>query len=104
MEIQLDPNIQVIAKFNSQQMQKVLVTPDDYRNLQKKLDDIALKNITGVTIKDEEINGSTGVLRIRTYHKNSDKDDSPAILFFHQGGLVIMDTKTDDYFCSLLAA
>ena len=66
----LDPNIQIIAKLNSQQMQKALVTPEDYRRAAKKLDDIALKNITGVTIKDEEINGSTGVLRIRTYHKN----------------------------------
>jgi len=99
----LDPNIQIIAKLNSQQMQKALVTPEDYRRAAKKLDDIALKNITGVTIKDEEINVSKGELKIRTYHKNFDKDDNPAILFFHQGGLVIMDTKTDDYFCSLLA-
>ena len=37
-----------------QQMQKVLVTPDDYRRAAKKLDDMALKNITGVTIKDED--------------------------------------------------
>jgi acetyl esterase len=28
----------------------------------------------------------------------------PAILFFHQGGMVIMDHLTDNHFCSLLAA
>ena len=99
----LDPNIQIIAKLNSQQIQKELLEPEDYRKAAKKLDEIALKNISGVTIKDEEINGSTGIMRIRTYYKNSNKEDAPAILFFHQGGLVIMDTKTDDYFCSLLA-
>lgn len=99
----LDPNIQIIARLNPQQKQKELVSPQDYRRAAKKLDEIALRNISGVTIRDEEINGSTGMMKIRTYQKNPNQENIPAILFFHQGGLVIMDTKTDDYFCSLLA-
>ena len=46
----LDPNIQIIAKLNSQQIQKELLEPEDYRKAAKKLDEIALKNISGVII------------------------------------------------------
>ena len=99
----LDPNIQIIAKLNLQKEQKKLVSTADYRRAAKKLDQIALKNIPSVSIKDEEIFGSTGRMKIRTYFKDKGQKNTPAILFFHQGGLVIMDTRTDDYFCSLLA-
>ena len=45
----LDPNIQIIARLNPQQKQKELVSPQDYRRAAKKLDEIALRNISGVT-------------------------------------------------------
>ena len=99
----LDPNMQIISNLNPKEKQKKLNSPEDYRRAAKNLDKIALPNISGVIVKDEEINGSTGRMKIRTYQKDDIEKDSPAILFFHQGGLVIMDNKTDDYFCSLLA-
>ena len=99
----LDPNMQIIAKLSLQEQKKILVSPEELRTATKKLDQIAIKNISSVTIKDDEIEGSTGKMKIRTYQKDIYQENAPAILFFHQGGLVIMDTKTDDYFCSLLA-
>ena len=99
----LDPNMQIITKLISEEQQKILVSTEELRRATKKLDQIAIRNIPGITIKNEEIDASTGKMKIRTYQKNVDQENAPAILFFHQGGLVIMDTKTDDYFCSLLA-
>ena len=99
----LDPNMQIILNSSPQEQQLNLVSPNQFRKVAKQLDKIALPNIKGVTVKDEEIISTIGKLKIRTYQKDVSQKDSPAILFFHQGGLVIMDNKTDDYFCSLLA-
>ena len=99
----LDPNMQIIAKLIPQEQQEILISPKSLRKATKKLDELAIKNIPTITIKDDEIEASTGKMKIRTYQKDIHQENAPAILFFHQGGLVIMDTKTDDYFCSLLA-
>ena len=46
---------------------------------------------------------ATATLKARIYEPKRASDTDPGILFFHQGGLVIMHHLTDDYFCSLLA-
>ena len=99
----LDPNIQIISNLSSKGIKKKLVSPKDYRDAAKLLDNLALPNISGVNIRDEEITGPAGKMQIRVYTKESYQNKNAAILFFHQGGLVIMDNKTDDYFCSLLS-
>ncbi len=99
----LDINMQIISKLSSKENRKKLVSTNDYREAAKLLDDLALPNISGVKIEDQEITAPHGQMRIRTYKKESKEHPNAAILFFHQGGLVIMDNKTDDYFCSLLS-
>ena len=81
----LDPNMQIITKLISQEQQKILVSPEELRRATKKLDEIAIRNIPGITIKDEEIVGSIGKMKIRTYQKDMGQENAPAILFFHQG-------------------
>ena len=99
----LDVNIQLISNLSAKENRKKLVTPDDYRHAAKSLDNLALPNISGVEIKDQEIIVPDGPMQIRVYKKKSNINKNAVILFFHQGGLVIMDNKTDDYFCSLLS-
>ena len=84
----LDPNMQIILNSAPQEQQLNLVSPDQFRKVAKQLDKIALPNIKGVTVKDEEVISTIGKLKIRTYQKDVSQKDSPAILFFHQGGLV----------------
>jgi acetyl esterase/lipase len=45
----------------------------------------------------------TATLKARIYEPRHASNTDPAILFFHQGGLVIMHHLTDDWFCALLA-
>ena len=99
----LDTNMQIISNLSSKGPRKKLISPQDYREAAVLLNDLALPNIYGVEIKDQEIIGPDGSIQIRVYKKKSNKEKSAAILFFHQGGLVIMDNKTNDYFCSLLS-
>ena len=46
---------------------------------------------------------ATGELRARIYTPKKATSTDPCILFFHQGGLVVMHHKTDDHFCSVMA-
>tara|TARA_Y100000746_G_scaffold195832_1_gene177750 strand:- start:557 stop:1588 length:1032 start_codon:yes stop_codon:yes gene_type:complete len=99
----LDVNIQIISNLSSKENPKKLVSPNDYRKASKLLDNFALPNIKGIKVVEDVIRGPDGEMQIRIYKKESKHGPNSAILFFHQGGFVIMDNKTDDYFCSLLS-
>lgn len=58
----------------------------------------------GVTTSDTAFSLLGNHLGARVYRPATLSGPLPAVLFFHQGGLVIMDHLTDDHFCSLLAA
>jgi acetyl esterase len=58
----------------------------------------------GVTTSDTAFALLGNNLQARVYRPATLSGPLPAVLFFHQGGLVIMDHLTDDHFCSLLAA
>lgn len=57
----------------------------------------------GVHVVDRKIEGPAGKMAIREYTPAGVTGVLPAILFFHQGGLVIMDLDTCDTFCTILA-
>jgi acetyl esterase len=42
-------------------------------------------------------------MKARIYHPRNASAADPGILFFHQGGLVVMHHLTDDHFCSVMA-
>jgi len=56
-----------------------------------------------VLVKDQSFAGPACKLPIRVYEPSGIADSSPAILFFHQGGLVLLDLDTCDTFCTILA-
>lgn len=58
----------------------------------------------GVTTSDTAFSLLGNNLQARVYRPATLSGPLPAVLFFHQGGLVIMDHLTDDHFCSLMAA
>ena len=49
------------------------------------------------------IDGDGFAMKARVYTPRKASDADPAILFFHQGGLVVMHHLTDNHFCSVLA-
>lgn len=62
-----------------------------------------------VAVRDAIIDGGAGTkgeivrMPIRVYEPYECLPHAPAILFFHQGGLVVMDLDTDDTFCTIMA-
>ena len=52
---------------------------------------------------DTEFAGPGGALTMRHYKPAQADDTQPAILFFHQGGLVILDLDTCHSFCTQMA-
>ena len=52
----------------------------------------------GVSTVDTTIELLGNSLKARIYRPASDASPKPAVLFFHQGGLVIMDHLTDNHF------
>ena len=53
--------------------------------------------------REAHIPGPAGDMLARIYEPANLPDNAPAVLFFHQGGLVVMDLDTDDAFCTILA-
>ena len=52
---------------------------------------------------DTEFAGPGGALTMRVYKPANADDKQPAVLFFHQGGLVVLDLDTCHTFCTQLA-
>lgn len=100
---ELDVNVQILANLAARGEQVQRTTPADYRQMAKAFDLLALPGLPGVVTEDFEFQGPAGALKVRSHAPAGVKDPCPAILFFHQGGLVIMDHLSDNHFCSLLA-
>ena len=98
----LDANIQLLAKMAG--------TPEAETDINKMRADIHANftNLDGkrrASVKSREayIPGPAGDMLARIYEPANLPDNAPAVLFFHQGGLVVMDLDTDDAFCTILA-
>ena len=103
----MDANIQILANLAARRAQEKTDPPQslaDIRAAGNGFDAIALPRRRGVTIEDVELPLATGTLKARIYAPKNSSDTDPCVLFFHQGGLVIMHHLTDDRFCSVLAA
>ena len=57
----------------------------------------------GVVVSDERLPGPAGPMAVRHYFANGAARPSPLILFFHQGGMVLLDLDSCDTFCTILA-
>ena len=102
----MDANIQILANLAA----KRAAEQDDeapslaqIREAGNGFDALAPRRRRNVNIRDVELPLATATLKARIYEPKRVSDTDPAILFFHQGGMVIMHHLTDDYFCSLLA-
>ena len=98
----LDANIQLLAKMAG--------TPEAETDINKMRADIHANftNLDGkrrasVKSREAHIPGPAGDMLARIYEPANLPDNAPAVLFFHQGGLVVMDLDTDDAFCTILA-
>jgi len=102
----LDMNMHVVAKLSARRSNASDGPPrvDDVRRAAAEFNELNLSTMAGVSIEDTTIELLGNSLKARIYRSASDTNRKPAVLFFHQGGLVIMDHLTDNHFCSLLAA
>ena len=57
----------------------------------------------GVVVSDERLPGPAGPMPVRHYLPANCARPSPLILFFHQGGMVILGLEACDTFCTILA-
>ncbi len=99
---ELDPNLHLLAKMAPPSSQDV-----ELHEMRQAVHD-TFKNLNGarrrnIHIYDTTIPGKAGELPVRFYEPEHMSDNAPAILFFHQGGLVLMDLDSDDSFCTILA-
>ena len=99
----LDVNIQIVANMAAANAGDPPATLTEWRAAAAGYDALALPDRVGVTTQDVTIPGPGGEMRARIYAPRHASDADPAILFYHQGGLVIMDHLTDGHFCSVLA-
>ena len=77
---------------------------DAFREAASAYNELNLPVADGVTTSDTALPLLGNHLQARIYRPATLSGPLPAVLFFHQGGLVIMDHLTDDHFCSLMAA
>ena len=99
----LDANIQIVASMAASQAGDPPETIADWRTAAAAYDAMALPDRPGVSTEDITIPGPGGEMKARIYAPRHASAADPAILFYHQGGLVIMDHLTDGHFCSILA-
>ena len=102
----LDMNMQLLAKLSARGSKASDKSPgvDDLRRTAAEFNELNLPALAGVSTLDTIVELLGNSLKARIYRPASDTNPKPAVLFFHQGGLVIMDHLTDNHFCSLLAA
>jgi len=101
----MDPNIQVLSNLRDKNAAGATMpeTMAEIRAAGNAFDAIAMPRRRGVKISDVELPLKAATLKARIYEPRHASNTDPAILFFHQGGLVIMHHLTDDWFCALLA-
>ena len=100
---ELDINLQIISKLAQPNIDKYKSDVQEYRRGAKLLSNLDLPICKGVSIEDRTFRLNSNELKARIYTSKTCTDMAPVILFFHQGGMVIMDHLTDNYFCSLLS-
>ncbi|MBL6642371.1 MAG: alpha/beta hydrolase [PS1 clade bacterium] len=101
----MDPNIQILSNLRDKNAAGATMPENmaEIRAAGNAFDAIAMPRRRGVKISDVELPLKTATLKARIYEPRRASNTDPAILFFHQGGLVIMHHLTDDWFCALLA-
>ena len=101
----LDMNMQVLAKLSARTSTESEAPPrvDDIRRKAAEFNELNLPTVAGISVEDTTLELLGNSLKARIYRPASSEHLNPAVLFFHQGGLVIMDHLTDNHFCSLLA-
>ena len=103
----LDANVQIVANMAAAEAAKNNTKPpetlEEWRARGDSFDALAMPHRRGVSHEDVMIAGDGHEMKARIYTPRNASDADPAVLFFHQGGLVIMHHLTDDYFCSMLA-
>jgi acetyl esterase len=97
----LDPNIQIVGK-------KAPIASSTTIEALRETSRVSFKILNaprrqGVDVVDREIDGPAGKMAIREYTPAGAAGVLPGILFFHQGGFVVMDLDTCDTFCTILA-
>ena len=100
---ELDINLQIISKLAQPNIDKYKSDVQEYRRGAKLLSNLDLPICKGVRIEDRTLGLNNNELKARIYTSKNCTNLAPAILFYHQGGMVIMDHLTDNYFCSLLS-
>ncbi len=99
----LNANIQLLAKMAG--------TPEGDTDIEQMRANVRKSFLSldgslrrGVKKREMHIPGPAGDMRASVFEPAKTTDRDPAVLFFHQGGMVIMDADTCSGFCSELAA
>ncbi len=99
----LDPHIHLLARQAENQETDFSDIVAARVNISATMAVLNAPRRKNVRVEDSQIAGAAGMLPIRIYRPRHAQARLPAILFFHQGGLVVMDLDTDDTFCTILA-
>ena len=100
---ELDPNLQILANMAAKQAGEPPQNAVEMREVADGFKAMGLPRRRGIKINDVTLPLATAELKARIYSPKNANATDPCILFFHQGGLVVMDETTDDRFCSVLA-
>ena len=99
----LDPHIHVVANMAARQATDAPSLETRRAEARAAFEMLNAPRRAGVHVIDTDVPGPAGRMPIRQYQPQGKRDAEPAILFFHQGGLVILDLDTCDPFCTILA-
>lgn len=102
----LDLNMHMMAKLATRGAgdSEAPMSVEAFRESASAYNELNLPVVKGVSTSDTAFSLLGNNLEARIYRPATLSGPLPAVLFFHQGGLVIMDHLTDDHFCSLMAA
>ncbi|MBE8191777.1 MAG: alpha/beta hydrolase [Alphaproteobacteria bacterium] len=102
----LDPHIHLLARQAEKQEIDFSDILQARKNINEMMSVLNAGRRAGVSVSDTTIKGEGSTLGIRIYTptiKGKMKKTLPAVLFFHQGGLVVMDVDSNDTFCTIMA-
>lgn len=97
----LDPNIHILSKIAPPPKQQSIA--EMRAAVAASFKDLNAPRRKSVHVVDTSFKGPESTLPIRIYEPDGIEANAPAILFFHQGGLVLMDLDSCDTFCSVMA-
>lgn len=99
----LDPQLQLLSRAAAKREPPFDDLPK-YRAVTKKAFEL-LKGTPRAQVRKTDLafDGPASRLPIRLYEPRGVAAESPAVLYFHQGGMVLFDLEIGDPFCSLLA-